>query len=166
MNSLVADAAQYLPFAIVLAAWASWLFLPRRDKVGLAAQAIVSLVIVIGLIHLTAAIHTDPRPFVVDPSVRPLFAHPADNGFPSDHTALVTTVALLVMSYRRLLGAMLLTASILVGAAQVVSHVHHVQDVVAGVLIAVLAVGLTTAIWRLAQKDRRILRLTGRPSGS
>jgi len=71
-----------------LAAAIIWLLLPRRDKVSLAVQAIVSLVVMVVLIKLAAAIHTDPRPFVVDPSIKPLFPHPGDNRFPSDHTAL------------------------------------------------------------------------------
>ena len=74
---------------------------------------VVALGIALVLIQLAAAIHTDPRPFVVDPSIKPLFAHAADNGFPSDH-AVAATVALLVMTYRKMLGAVLLAASILV----------------------------------------------------
>jgi membrane-associated phospholipid phosphatase len=148
MDSLITLTAQYLLFPILIAAAATWLFLPRQDQVGLAVQAIVSVVIAVALIQLAAAIHADPRPFVVDPSVRPLFAHPADNGFPSDHTALGATVALLVMTYRRSLGAVLLAASVLVGVARVAAHVHHAQDIAAGVLIAALAVAAATAIWR------------------
>lgn len=108
MDSLVAVVAQYLLFPILVAAGIIWLFLPRQDKVGLAVQATVSLVSAVVLIKLTAAIHMDPRPFVVDPSIKPLFAHPADNGFPSEHTVVAATVAFLVMAYRRSLGAVLL----------------------------------------------------------
>jgi len=148
MNTLTATIAQDLLFLILLAAAVIWLFLPRQDKVGLAGQAIVSLVVMVALIKLAAAIHTDPRPFVVDPSIKPLFAHPGDNGFPSDHTALGVTVALLVMIYRRWLGAVLLAAAIVVGAARMAAHVHHLQDIVAGMLIAVVAVGIALAAWQ------------------
>ena len=151
MNSLIVAVAQYLLFLILLAAAAIWLFLPRPDQVGLAVQGVVSLVIAVVLIKSAAALHTDPRPFVVDPSIKPLFAHPGDNGFPSDHTALAATVALLVMTYRKWFGAVLLAASILVGAARMAAHVHHGQDIVAGVLIAALAVGIASATWRLAR---------------
>jgi membrane-associated phospholipid phosphatase len=85
---------------------------------------------------------------VVDPSIKSLFARPGDNGFPSDHTALGVTVALLVMIYRKWLGAVLLAAAIVVGAARMAAHVHHGQDIVAEVLIAVLAVGIASAAWR------------------
>jgi membrane-associated phospholipid phosphatase len=147
MDTLIAAVAQYLPFLIPVVAGIIWLFLPRQDKVGLAVQAIVALVIAVALIQLAAATHADPRPFVLDPSIRPLFAHPADNGFPSDHTTLVATVAFLVMTYRRWLGAALLAASVLVGVARVAAHLHHGQDILAAVLIAVVAVGITTVAW-------------------
>jgi membrane-associated phospholipid phosphatase len=147
MDTLIVDVAQYLAFLIAVVAGVIWLFLPRRDKVGLAVQAIVALVVAVVLIQLAAAAHTDPRPFVLNPSIRPLLAHPADNGFPSDHTALAATVALLVMTYRKWLGVVLLAASVLVGVARVAAHVHHGQDIVAGVVIAVVAVGVTTGLW-------------------
>ena len=121
--------------------------LPRKEKFGLAVHAVVALVSVVLLIQLAAATHADPRPFVVDPSTRPLFAHPPDNGFPSDHTTLAATVALLVMIYRRWLGVVLLAASVLVGVARVAAHVHHGQDIVAGLLIALLAGWGTLAGW-------------------
>ena len=74
---------------------------------------VVALGVALVLTGLAAPIHTDPRPIVVDPSIKPLFAHAADNGFPSDH-AVAATVALLVITYRKMLGALLLAASILV----------------------------------------------------
>jgi membrane-associated phospholipid phosphatase len=148
MNSLIVFVAQYLLYFILAAATVIWLYLPQPDKVALAAQAIVSLVVVFVLVKLAAAIYTDPRPFVVDPSIRPLFAHGADNGFPSDHTAVAVTVSLLVMMYRRWLGAALLVASIMLGAARVASHVHHAPDILAGLVIAALAVGVASASWR------------------
>lgn len=162
MDSLIVAVAQYLLFVILVAAAVIWLFLPRPDKVGLAVQAIVSLVIVVVLIKLAAAVHADPRPFVVDPSIKSLFAHSVDNGFPSDHTALAATVAFLVMMYRRSIGAALLAASILVGAARMAAHVHHAQDIVAGVVIAAVAVAIASATWRWV-RPRLPRRLTDSP---
>jgi hypothetical protein len=81
-DTLTVAVAQDLLFLILLAAAGIWLFLPRQEKIGLAGQAIVSLVVMVMLIKMAAAIHTDPRPFVVDPSIKPLFPHPGDNGFP------------------------------------------------------------------------------------
>ena len=150
MDNLIAAVAQYLLFVILGAAAVFWLYLPRRNKVALAVQAIGSLVTVVVLIKLAAVLYTDPRPFVVDPSITPLFAHSADNGFPSDHTALAAMVAFLVMLYHRWLGALLLAGSLVLGASRVAAHVHHAPDIVAGVLIGALAVGLASAGWRWA----------------
>jgi membrane-associated phospholipid phosphatase len=74
---------------------------------------------------------------------------------------VAATLALLVMAYRRWLGALLLTGSVLLGAARVAAHVHHVQDIVAGVLIAALAVGIAAATWRWARPrlPRRLAEL-------
>jgi len=151
MDGLIAVTAQYLLFLILLVAAVTWLVLPRQDKVGLAAQAVVSLIFTVALVKIAAAIHTDPRPFVVDPSIKPLFAHSGDNGFPSDHTALGATVALLVMAYRRMIGVVLLALSLLVGAARVAAQVHHLQDIIAALLIAALAVGFAAASWLWAR---------------
>jgi membrane-associated phospholipid phosphatase len=41
-----------------------------------------------------------------------------------------------------------LAAAIVVGAARMAAHVHHGQDIVAGVLIAVVAVGIASTAWR------------------
>src|SRR5664280_1508446 len=163
MNSLIVFVAQYVLYLILAAATVIWLYLPRPDKVSLAARTLMSLVIVFLLIKVAAAIYTDPRPFVVDPSIRPLFAHGADNGFPSDHTAVAVTVALLVMMYRRWLGAALLVATIVLGAARVASHVHHAPDILAGLVIAALAVGIASASWRWI-RPQLPRRLTGAAS--
>jgi len=151
--------AQYLLYFILAAAAVIWLFAPRQDKVDLAAQVIVSLVMVFVLIKLAGAIHTDPRPFVADPLIKPLFVHGADNGFPSDHTAVAATVALLVMMYSRWLGAALLVASLVLGASRMAAHVHHGQDIVAALLIAVLAVGIASVTWGRV-RPRLLRRLT------
>lgn len=149
MNFLIVAVAQYLAFVVVAAAAVVWLLLPRLEKIALAGQAVVALVLVLLLILLAAAVHTDPRPFVVNPSVRPLFPHPADNGFPSDHTALSMAVALLVAMYRRWIGAALVVCSVLIGAARVAAHVHHTQDIVAGAVIGVIAVAVAALLWQL-----------------
>jgi membrane-associated phospholipid phosphatase len=97
---------------------------------------------VLGLgIWIAGSLHVDPRPFVQDPSTAPLFPHPADNGFPSDHAAAGGLLTALVLRYRRALGVLVGIGAVLVAAARVAAHVHHVQDVVAGLLLG-LAAGL------------------------
>jgi undecaprenyl-diphosphatase len=108
---------------------------------------------VLGLgIWIAGRLHVDPRPFVQDPSTAPLFPHPADNGFPSDHAAAGGLLTALVLRHRRALGVLVGIGAVLVAAARVAAHVHHVQDVAAGLLlglaagaIAVLLTGIAAA---------------------
>ena len=160
MDSLIVAVAQYLPFVIVAVGAVVWLLAPRSGKVAMVVEGVVALAAVGGLILVAAALHTDPRPFVVDPSVKPLFAHPADNGFPSDHTALSMAVASLVWVQRRTVGAVLAVLALCVGAARVLAHVHHVQDIVAGAVIGVAAAAFGVLVWSLLS-HRLPARLTG-----
>ncbi|RKT79944.1 undecaprenyl-diphosphatase [Terracoccus luteus] len=146
MDTLVTGIAQLLPFAFPLVAAVVWLGLDRRGRLDLSVRAVAALALCGLLVLVAGLLHYDPRPFVETPSLRPLFPHPADNGFPSDHTAFTAAIALLVMIVRRRVGLVLLVGSVLVGAARVLAHVHHPVDIVAGVVVAVLAVGATLAV--------------------
>jgi undecaprenyl-diphosphatase len=95
---------------------------------------------------------------VHDPASKPLFPHPADNGFPSDHSAAAGLLTALVVRYRRILGAAVAVGAALVAWARVAAHVHHGQDVIAGLAIGVVA-GLL-AIW-LAGLLADVLRRRG-----
>lgn len=149
VDTLIADTAQYLAYVVVVGGVVVWLVLPLLDKVALLVQGIATLVVVLILIVVAGHIHHDPRPFVVDPSVHPLFHHARDNGFPSDHEALAMAVALLVTLYRRIVGLVLVALAILVGVARVAAHVHHAQDIAGGAGIAVVAVAVGMLVWWL-----------------
>jgi membrane-associated phospholipid phosphatase len=139
MNTLIVVVAQYLVFGLALLAGLVWLTLDRAGKLRLAAQAVLGLA-VLGLgIWIAGSLHVDPRPFVQDPSTVPLFPHPADNGFPSDHAAAGGLLTALVLRHRRGLGVLVGIGAVLVAAARVAAHVHHVQDVVAGLVLGLLA---------------------------
>jgi undecaprenyl-diphosphatase len=99
-------------------------------------------------VKVAGRLWTDPRPFVVDHIV-PLISHPADNGFPSDHTALATAVAAVVLLWHRRAGAALLVLAVLIGTARVGAHVHHWPDIIAGFAIGVVcaALGGLAARW-------------------
>jgi undecaprenyl-diphosphatase len=135
---LVADYALY---AVALGAVLTWLRVPRTEKVPLAVAAVVAVLLVSVGVKVAGMVWTDPRPFVVDHTA-PLIPHPADNGFPSDHTALATAVAALVLLWHRRAGAALLILAVLLGAARVGAHVHHWPDIIAGFAIGVVCAAL------------------------
>jgi membrane-associated phospholipid phosphatase len=146
-SGLIVFVAQDGIFVVAAVALVAWFTLPRHDKFALAVQIVVGVLVVAALVRVAGALHTDPRPFVVEPHLKPLFPHPADNGFPSDHTALAAVVALLVLLFRPLVGLGLLGVTFAIGASRVAAHVHHPQDLIAGLVIGLLAAGVAMVVW-------------------
>src|SRR3954453_20991005 len=150
MNLLVVAVAQYLLFGLALLAGLTWLTLDRAGKLRLAMEAVLGLAVVGLAIWIAGSLHVDPRPFVQDPSTAALFPHPADNGFPSDHAAAGGLLTALVVRHRRTPGVLIGVGAVLVAAARVAAHVHHVQDVLAGLLLGLAAGAAAVLVTRIA----------------
>jgi undecaprenyl-diphosphatase len=148
VHTLIVAVAQDLLFALLAVAGVVWLVLDRSGKVRLAAEGVVGLALLGAGIWLAAHLHSDPRPFLTDPASRPLFAHAADNGFPSDHASAAGLLTALVFRYRKALGALVGVGAVLIAWARVAAHVHHAQDVVAGLAIGLAAGAL--AAWAVS----------------
>jgi membrane-associated phospholipid phosphatase len=156
MNTLIAWTANYLLWVMVAGAGAVWLFREDRDgRIRLAAAGVIALVLALGLIFVAAHLHNDPRPFVVNPKLHPLISHSADNGFPSDHATAGGLIAALVWFRHRRLGMLFGIGAVLLAAARVAAHVHHVQDVVAGLAFGAIAAAVATLAVDYALSRRR-----------
>lgn len=162
VSNVITVAAQGLPFLPVLVLGVVWLLASRPDKKQLAVSGVVVAVLATVLTQVAGAVHADPRPFVVDPASPALFPHPADNGFPSDHTVYAATAALLVATVRRRLGAVLLLVAIVGGLARVAANVHHLQDIAGALAIAALAVAAAVYLTRVLTGMMQRVRLDRR----
>ncbi|WP_169735682.1 phosphatase PAP2 family protein [Intrasporangium oryzae] len=138
MQTLIVLMATYGLFLIVAGAAFAWLRAGWTDRTRMVVAGVVALVAVGVLIKAGSMLWTDPRPFVVD-GRPPMIAHPADNGFPSDHSAMAAVVAGTVLWWRRRLGLALLVLAVLVAASRVAARVHHVPDVTAGLAFGLVA---------------------------
>ena len=140
MDSVIEFAAQYLLFIMVAGFAAFWLFgTDRVGKLRLGGAAVIGLILAGVFLVVAGKLHSDPRPFVQNPRLHPLFAHARDNGFPSDHSIAAGLIAGLVLTRSRLWGAVFAVAAFCVAAARVAAHVHHLQDVVAGLILGGIA---------------------------
>jgi undecaprenyl-diphosphatase len=148
VNTLIRLVADYAIVIVALGALVAWLRAPRGVRVPYAVTAVLALVLVAVAIQGLAALWVDPRPFVVDHTT-PLIAHGADNGFPSDHTALATVVAAVVFAWQRRAGVALLAVAVIVGASRVAAHVHHVPDILGGLAAGIVAAALAVLLVRL-----------------
>lgn len=121
--------------------------------------------------QLAAALYNDPRPFVVE-HYRPLIAHAADNGFPSDHSLLAAAIVAMVAFARWLWTVPFVLLGGIVEVARVGAGLHHPIDVIgsdvvvgiAAVLVAVLAPG--TARRLLPYVPTRLLNLVAAPDNT
>jgi membrane-associated phospholipid phosphatase len=140
VDSVITFAAQYLLFIMVAAFAAVWLFgTDRAGKLRLGVAAVIGLALAVVFLVAAGKLHSDPRPFVQNPRLHPLFLHARDNGFPSDHSIAAGLIAGLALYRFRLWGAVFVLAAFCVAAARVAAHVHHLQDVVAGLILGGIA---------------------------
>lgn len=131
--------AKYLYIIIILVAFVYWLKTSNEQKVRIMVFGTVMALITLLLVKLGGLTYFDPRPFITNPHLIPLYPHNADNAFPSDHTALSAVVALTVMSTSKKLGVILLTLAIMVGVARVIGNIHSPIDILGSLVFALLA---------------------------
>ncbi len=105
-----------------------------------------------GLAQVGAQLIADPRPFLLGGGP-PLIASATDNGFPSDHTLLVATVAATVTVVDPVAGVLFWGLAVLIGLARVYVRVHHLLDVAGSLGIVALDLAL---YWGVARIRRRI----------
>ena len=113
----------------------------RNSKKHIILFAVPSLLFAYILALAAGHFYFDARPFVVDNFI-PLIPHAPDNGFPSDHALLVSSIAVIGLYLHKRLGAVLTVIAILVMAGRVYVGVHHVTDVVASAGISLFATSL------------------------
>jgi undecaprenyl-diphosphatase len=139
---------------------------PRTAALHWVVVICVTAVIAFVCAQIGAAVFNDPRPFTQD-HVKPLIAHAADNGFPSDHGLLAALVVAAVLLLDLRLVAVFVVLGAMVDWARVGAGIHHVIDVVgsAGFVVLGLVVGyaLGPAIVRIAEArlPKRFLGIEG-----
>lgn len=141
-NALVIFGAKYLWLLSPILALAYFWIQSRAKKKEFA----LFLFIVFPLVYIVAKgvgfLYYNPRPFVVGDFI-PLVSHASDNGFPSDHTLILATLAAIVIFYNRLGGILLFLFALTVGVFRVFAGVHHVVDIVGSIGIAIIGALVT-----------------------
>lgn len=145
MDTIFIFAANYLFLiqAVILGAY----FLMRRwpAQKPMAVFAVPAGLLAGALGFLGNQLYYDPRPFVVG-HFTPLIQHVADNGFPSDHTLLVSAMAAVGMYWNKWLGVVLWIIAATVAYSRVYVGLHHPLDVMASMVFALIGV----SAWRVA----------------
>jgi undecaprenyl-diphosphatase len=144
MDSFFIFSAKYL-FILPALMLGTYFFVqkwPTQKRMALFAIPAGLFAYVLGLI--AGYLYYDPRPFVVE-HFTPLVSHAANNGFPSDHTLLVSAFAMVALYWNRTLGVVLWVLAITVAVARVYVGVHHPLDVIGSIVLG--AVGVSVVYW-------------------
>jgi undecaprenyl-diphosphatase len=129
-----------IPFMVVVTA-ALWLLArPGGDRkwklaagTGFAAAALALLVNLV--IH---SLWDRPRPYETHTIAHP-WSKATDASFPSDHASASLAIALAVLAFDWVAGAILLVAAVLIAVGRVFIGAHYPGDVGASVLVAIAA---------------------------
>ncbi|MEX0932429.1 MAG: phosphatase PAP2 family protein [Parcubacteria group bacterium] len=138
MDAFFIFGAKYLFIISVLVGVAVFYTAPLTERYKIATFFALSMMLAFLLSLLARELYFNPRPFVVG-KFAPLIPHSADNGFPSDHTLLVSSIAAGMMYFRRRLALVLWLVAGLVAMSRVYTGVHHTLDVLGAALIALLS---------------------------
>lgn len=158
MEFVAKDGIAFFAIAL-LAAW--WLGRRTGDarKVAVAVWSALAALVAVALVQPIASAADEARPFVVL-HFRPLIAHAADAGFPSDHATAAGAIAagLFFVSWR--LGLLSTLLALLVAFSRVYVGVHFPQDVAAG--LALGAVVALAGVYVVVPLLVRLVELIGR----
>ncbi len=144
--------AEYL-YLIVGAVFFVWFLRQSRPK----QKEIIILTgmsLFLVFISSTIADHLfyNPRPFVVG-HFTPLIPHKPDNGFPSDHVSLLSTIASVVFIFNRRLSVLFWVLALFVGVSRVYVGVHHPIDIIGSIIIATTMVILSRFVMTRFKKS-------------
>lgn len=140
MDTLIEFVAADLYVLVVMAAALIVLLLFRKRAIELAIAALVTGAIAYLLSKLGTNLISDPRPFLVE-HTSPLITSATDNGFPSDHTLLLATVAVIITLANWRIGVLFWFLALLVGLARVYVRVHHLLDIGGSIVIVLFSFG-------------------------
>jgi undecaprenyl-diphosphatase len=155
LDSLMRFSATDLVFLLAIIPPVLW-FWPasparRAQNQRIAATAVFSVAIALGIAWLAGHLYSEARPFVSDSDTTLLISHSADNSFPSDHATFAAAIAGVLLIGRPPLGAIALIAVIAVAVARVYVGVHWPGDVVVA-----LVIGFGTG-WLLMKAERLLV---------
>jgi undecaprenyl-diphosphatase len=136
MNAIVIFGAKYLIYFLIASAVYCFFTIEKSRRRELFIFATTTLVLAYILAKISSFLYYDPRPFVIGNFV-PLIQHVADNGFPSDHMLLASTVALIVFRFKRKWGIFLFALAFIVGISRVFAGVHHLVDIFGSIVVSV-----------------------------
>ena len=137
MEFIIILGAKYLFALVLLGAIIVGIMLPKERRLSYLVAAIITGIFALIFTKIAGTLYFDPRPFTH--GVHALIPHEADNGFPSDHTVLSISAAVISLTANRKYGIGLFALALIVGLCRVLSGIHSPLDILTGILIGLIA---------------------------
>lgn len=147
MASIIVFTAQYLYLLIGVIGIITFTLACKTKKRDYLLLSLLAFPLSYIIGKISGFIISDPRPFVVQ-HIQPLIHASTDNGFPSDHTLLSMTIAVVIFTYNRKIGLLLVLLSLIVGAGRVMANIHHPLDIEGSIIIAIVTTHISWQILR------------------
>lgn len=138
-DSIAVFAAEYMPVVVILVLVYLWIRKGDRTHDILLYSVYAGIT---GLIinYLIGLVYFHPRPSLLHMGTQ-LFQYPTDSSFPSDHTTLMVSIALMLLYFKetRIYGVIILILGLIGGFARVFSGIHFPFDIFGSVIVAVIS---------------------------
>jgi undecaprenyl-diphosphatase len=138
-DSIAVLAAEYMPVVVIL--FLVYLWIRKGDS----THAILLYSVyagIVGLIinYLIGLVYFHPRPSMLHLGTQ-LFQYQTDSSFPSDHTTLMVSIALMLIYFKetRFYGLIILILGLVGGFARVFSGIHFPFDIFGSVVVAIIS---------------------------
>ncbi len=148
IDKLIMIIADYLPLILVLTIIILWF---RKKKTSgksieknhykqISLLSLYSAIIGLLLNKIISTLYYHPRPFVNN-KVLLLIKHSADSSFPSDHTTLMLSIALMLIYFTttRRTGIILTITALIGGIARIYVGVHYPLDIIGSIITSTIA---------------------------
>ncbi len=132
--------AQILPFILLIFVFVYFLVIKKDVKDFFLLALVIGFSW--GFSEILKFIFSTPRPFVGITDFSPLFIFGENDSFPSGHATVLGALAMAVYYENKKLGVCFAICAILISLARVISGVHYLADVLAGLLVGFLIVYL------------------------
>ncbi|MEN6290643.1 MAG: undecaprenyl-diphosphatase [Methanobacterium sp.] len=131
-------AAKYMPLIFVIVLIYLWI------KKGTATKNIVLYSAYGGILglfinYIIGLLYFHPRPFMLHAGTL-LFPYSADSSFPSDHTTLMLSIALMLIYFKetKKIGIILAILGVIGGLSRVFAGVHFPLDIIGSLIVSII----------------------------
>jgi undecaprenyl-diphosphatase len=138
-DSIAVFAAEYMPVIVILALIYFWI--RKGDSThDILLYGVYAAITGLIINYLIGLVYFHPRPSMLYLGTQ-LFQYPTDSSFPSDHTTLMVSIALMLIYFKetRIYGVIILILGLIGGFARVFSGIHFPFDIFGSVIVAIIS---------------------------